>query len=294
MFPKLAGTTVEKIFQEAVEKREIRRFEWKTVYIKGLIKEFTVFPSVYGVTVYSKDITERKKAEEELHKSRELLKNVINSTDSVIIARDLDEKLILLNTTHSKLYKMPVEKALGTTPYDIYPKDVAEEIMVWDKKVFSEGKSFHYEENVPIDGKVRTYATNKFPLRDYEGNIYGLGAVITEITERKQMENQLEQYAKNLEKLVEEKTKQLQEKERLATIGETAGMVGHDLRNPLQSIVSDLYLLDCDVASLSEGNCKKSMQESICNIQENLFYIDKIVEDLKNYAKRLDTLPGKN
>ena len=64
-------------------------------------------------------------------------------------------------------------------------------------------------------------------------------------------------------------------------------MVGHDLRNPLQSIVGDLYLLDCDVASLPESSHKKSMQESISCIQDNLFYIDKIVEDLKNYAKRL-------
>ncbi len=287
MFPKLAGTIVEKSYSEAMEKRETRRFEWKTVYTHGMFKEFTVFPSADGVTVYSKDVTERKKAQDELYKSRELLRNVINSTDAVIIARDLDEKLILLNTTQSKLYKMPVEKALGTTPYDIYPKDEAEKIMVWDKKVFNEGKSFRYEETIPIDNVPRTYVTNKFPLRDSEGKIYGLGGVITDITERKQMENKLEQYTKNLEKLVEERTKQLQEKERLATIGETAGMVGHDLRNPLQSIAGDLYLLDCDIAFLPEDNRKKSMQESVSSIQENLLYIDKIVEDLKNYSKRL-------
>jgi len=42
--------------------------------------------------------------------------------------------------------------------------------------------------------------------------------------------------SKNLEK-------QLQDSERLAAIGATAGMVGHDIRNPLQAITSDLYLL---------------------------------------------------
>ena len=213
MFPKFVGTDVEKNYRQAMDKREIRRFEWKTIYVHSKFKEFTVFPSAYGLTIYSKEITERKKAEEEHYKSRELLKNVINSTDSVIIARDLDEKLILLNTSQSKLYKMPIEEALGTTPYDIYPKEVAEEIMVWDKKVFTEGKSFRYEENVPLNGVIRTYVTNKFPLKDSEGKIYGLGGVITDITERKeQMETQLEQYTKNLEKLVEERTKQLQEK----------------------------------------------------------------------------------
>ena len=287
-FPKFVGTTLERNYRDAMVKREIRRFEWKTIYADTGFKEFTVFPSAEGITVYSRDVTERKKAEEELYRNRELLNSIVNSTDSVILARTLDEKLILLNRAQSKLYKMPIETALGTTPYDIYPKDVAERIMSWDKKVFAEGKSFRYEENVPIDGTLHTYVTNKFPLRDSEGKIYGLGGVITDITERKQMETQLEQYTKNLETIVEERTKQLQEKERLATIGETAGMVGHDIRNPLQSIAGDLYLLDSDIASLPENNTKKSMQESVVSIQENLQYIDKIIEDLKNYSRRLE------
>ena len=287
MFPKFVGTAVEQNYREAMVNREIRRFEWKTIYAVGF-KEFTVFPSAEGVTVYGRDITERKKAEEELFKNRELLNNIINSTDSIIIARNLNEQLILLNNIQSKHYHMSIEMALGTTPYDVYPKEVADRITSWDKKVFAEGKSFRFEENVPVDGMLHTYMTNKFPLRDSEGKIYGLGGVITDITERKQMENKLEQYTKNLEKLVEERTKQLQEKERLATIGETAGMVGHDIRNPLQSIAGDLYLLDCDIAFLPESDTKKSMQESIINIQANLQYIDKIVEDLKDYAKRLE------
>jgi PAS domain S-box-containing protein len=286
-FPKFSGTALEKNYREAMAKREIRRFEWKTIYAGTGYKEFTVFPSPEGITVYGHDITERKKAEEELYKNRELLNSIINSTDSVIIARTLDEKLILLNRAQTKLYNMTIERALGTTPYDIYSREVADRIVAWDRKVFTEGKSFQYEENVPINGELRTYVTNKFPLRDSHGKIYGLGGVITDITERKQIENQLKQYNENLEKLVEERTRQLQEKERLATIGETAGMVGHDIRNPLQSIAGDLYLLDSDTATLPESPIKKSMQESIINIQQNLLYIDKIVEDLKNYAKRL-------
>lgn len=287
-FPKLVGTIVEKNYHEVMDKREIRHFEWKTIYANTGFKEFAVFPSAEGITIYGKDITERKKAEEELYRSRELLDNIVNSTDSVIIARNLDEKLILLNKAQSKLYNMSIKEAVGTTPYDIYPKDVAERIMSWDKKVFAQGKSFRYEENVPINGVLHTFVTNKFPLRDSEGKIFGLGGVITDITERKQMETKLEQYTKNLEYLVEERTKQLKEKERLVTIGETAGMVGHDIRNPLQSIAGNLYLLDCDIAALPEGDDKKSMQESVISIQTSLLYIDKIVEDLKNYAKRLE------
>jgi len=73
----------------------------------------------------------------------------------------------------------------------------------------------------------------------------------------------------------------------LAAIGATAGMVGHDIRNPLQAIAGDLYLIDNDVATLSEGETKECLQESVKSIQGNLFYIGKIVEDLQDYAKPL-------
>jgi signal transduction histidine kinase len=56
-----------------------------------------------------------------------------------------------------------------------------------------------------------------------------------DITEIKQLEEQQEMYRKDLEK-------KLESAEHLAVIGQTAGMVGHDIRNPLQAIVSATYL----------------------------------------------------
>jgi signal transduction histidine kinase len=107
------------------------------------------------------------------------------------------------------------------------------------------------------------------------------------LEERKKMQEQLEEYGKQLEILVEKKTKQLKEVERLATIGQTAGMVGHDIRNPLQGIVSELYLESQEIALLPTGETKTNLQESIRSIEANLYYIDKIVSDLQDYARPL-------
>jgi phosphoglycerate-specific signal transduction histidine kinase len=60
-----------------------------------------------------------------------------------------------------------------------------------------------------------------------------------------------------LEKLVEERSKQLKDAERLAAIGATAGMVGHDIRNPLQAITGDLYLARTEAESLPDSEIKK-------------------------------------
>jgi len=58
----------------------------------------------------------------------------------------------------------------------------------------------------------------------------------------KENEKKLKEYNERLEELVEEKTKQLKDIERFAAIGQTAGMIGHDIRNPLQSIDGAIYL----------------------------------------------------
>jgi signal transduction histidine kinase len=95
------------------------------------------------------------------------------------------------------------------------------------------------------------------------------------------------QVLETLEALVEERTKQLKDSERLAAIGQTAGMVGHDIRNPLQAIIGDIYLAKSDVASLQKSEKKESLQESLEAIAKNAEYINKIVTDLQDFAKPL-------
>jgi signal transduction histidine kinase len=95
-------------------------------------------------------------------------------------------------------------------------------------------------------------------------------------------------YTKDLEEKVRVYDDRLKLAEHLATIGQTAAMVGHDIRNPLQAIAGDLYLIDNDVSSLPEGEVKKNLQESVNSIQANLYYINKIVSDLQDFAKPPD------
>jgi PAS domain S-box-containing protein len=109
-----------------------------------------------------------------------------------------------------------------------------------------------------------------------------------DITERKKAEEKLKQYQHNLEKLVDERTKQLKDAERLAAIGATAGMVGHDIRNPLQAITSDVYLVKTELDAIPESEEKKNALESLDEIEKNIDYINKIVQDLQDYARPLN------
>ena len=117
--------------------------------------------------------------------------------------------------------------------------------------------------------------------------IEGITALATDITERKQLQNKLEEYNKHLEELVKERTKQLKDSECLSAIGATAGMVGHDIRNPLQAITGDLYLAKTELSSISESEEKRNVLESLEEIEKNIDYINKIVADLQDYARPL-------
>ncbi len=114
-----------------------------------------------------------------------------------------------------------------------------------------------------------------------------------EDTQRKLEENavQLEEYSSQMEELAEQRASQLKDAERLATIGATAGMVGHDIRNPLQAITGDIFLAQTELTTLPESEQKTNLVENLQEIEKNVDYINKIVQDLQDYARPLNPHP---
>ena len=120
------------------------------------------------------------------------------------------------------------------------------------------------------------------------GEISSIALVNSRMLEKlAENEKLLKAHSEQLENLVEERTKQLKDAERLSAIGETAGMVGHDIRNPLQAIIGELYLAKDSLHSLPESSAKQDLTESMRVVEEQAVYINKIVTDLQDYAKPL-------
>ncbi|MCK9440132.1 MAG: ATP-binding protein [Methanothrix sp.] len=88
----------------------------------------------------------------------------------------------------------------------------------------------------------------------------------------------------------EERSRQLIGKERLATIGETAVMIGHDLRNPMQAIMNTTYLVRLKVEeSLAEANLDTlGILADLAAIEKQLLYMNKIVCNLRDYSRPLN------
>ena len=102
-------------------------------------------------------------------------------------------------------------------------------------------------------------------------------------------------YLEYLEEIIESRDselkqvqKQLLEAERMAAIGETATMIGHDIRNPLQTIFNALYLamkkIDTMPASLEE---KIQLRNLLQRIHDQAEYINRMILDLQDYVRNV-------
>jgi len=125
-------------------------------------------------------------------------------------------------------------------------------------------------------------AFSSWQLHSYRWTTY------QEFLKRKEAQDKLEERSKDLENLVAERTERLKNAERFAAIGETAGMVGHDLRNPLTGIANATYYLKKKYFKKID----KTGKEMLNIIETNIEYSNKIVNDLLDYSKNviLDTL----
>ena len=163
----------------------------------------TSFPEEGYANVYGRDITERKRAEEELRQRERLLQNVIDGSTSPIFLKNLDGKFITINAALEKMLGISRDELRGKTDYDIAPKEVADHWRAHDKKVMSTGKAIQIEEWADLPDGHHIFLANKFPLVDGDGHTYGVGAISHDITERKRTEEELRESEERFRTLAE-------------------------------------------------------------------------------------------
>ena len=239
------------------------------------------------------DVTERVKTQEALKESEERLKMAQRIAHVGNWEFYVKEDRAIWSEELFRIFGLkPQRYGPNTNDYvaRIHPQDREAINKTMEQMLFkgvTSKASFDYR-IIREDGSIRTIHSERMIREvDNDKKPKRIVGVEQDITERKQIEQKLEEHTKNLEKLVDERTKQLKDAERLAAIGQTAGMIGHDIRNPLQTIAGELFLIKQDVDSSPDSQCKSDMQESLGTIQEQIDYINKIISDLQDYARPL-------
>ncbi|XHH09910.1 MAG: PAS domain-containing protein [Candidatus Bathyarchaeia archaeon] len=239
------------------------------------------------------DVTEQKQAEEALRRSEERFRAVAEAANVLVYEYDLIKNKVHIIRGEKELVglepKEVEDRTIDWVINRLHPDDVQHVLAVWDKAINDptvDRYSMEYRFRHENGGYIIVADTTK-AVKDSSGKTVLFIGGIRDITRRKRDQEKIQQYSKHLEELVEQRTRELQEKERLAAIGATAGMVGHDIRNPLQALVSEVYLIKTELANLPQSGTKKCINESLDSIEQGIMYINKIIADLQDYSRPL-------
>jgi PAS domain S-box-containing protein len=244
------------------------------------------------------EYSERIKIEEKLSRERDLLQALMDNIPDAIYFKDAKSCFTRINKAQAATLglKNP-EEAVGKTDFDFFIPEHAQDAFNDEQEIIRTGRLLvsKVEKSIRSNGYFRWVSTSKVPIKDYTGQITGIVGISRDITELKNMEDDLRRYSDHLEDLVKERTKKLRETERLATIGETATMVGHDLGNPLQVISNQIYLGKKMIDQIPP-DCKRAAEEKGINelfeaVAEQIEYMSKIVRDLSDYARPIKFEP---
>ncbi|MDD2864112.1 MAG: PAS domain S-box protein [Methylococcales bacterium] len=134
---------------------------------------------------------ERQHSEQVLFDAHHFLKQIVNTLADPVFVKDRQHRWILLNQAFCEFIGHSREELSGKSDYDFFPKEQADVFWQKDELVFSSNEENINEENLTdADGNLRTIITKKTCYTDSNGQQFLVG-IITDITERKHMENEL-------------------------------------------------------------------------------------------------------
>ena len=133
----------------------------------------------------SSQVTELGKIRASKLEAEGILSNFIQHSPSEIGVKDTDGRYRLVNQIIEENYGMPASEVIGRRPRDIFPGPIAEQLEAHDHAVLKLGQPIIKEVSAVLKGQERFYKATKFPIRNDQNEITGIGAIATDITDQK-------------------------------------------------------------------------------------------------------------
>ncbi len=190
--------------------------------------------------------------------------NIISAMPDSLILASPEGKIVRVNEAFMKFSGYSKEEIAGRAVYEFFSKaDNAPSAM---NKLSQMEQFTNFETTFRVkSGEMRPILLSGSVVRKRDSKVIGYSCILHDMTEHKAMEA----------KLVTA--------ERFASIGEFAGMIGHDLRNPLNSMRSATYYLKKRYATEMDAEGK----EMLSTLEKSIDYSSKTLEDLLDYSKEI-------
>ena len=175
----------------------------------------------YQYIAIRSDITERKRAEEQIREQAELL----DQAQDAIMVRDLQHKILFWNKSAEKIYGWPASEVIGKNAEEIILKERSRQFDAARAAVIADGEWNGEMRQVRRDGSEIIVESRWTLVRDDREQPKAVLVINTDVTEKKRMEAQFLRA------------------QRMESIGTLAGGIAHDLNNVLSPIVMAVDML---------------------------------------------------
>jgi PAS domain S-box-containing protein len=138
------------------------------------------------------DETARRAAERDLADRRAQLEGIIDASPSAIVLKDPRDRLLLANPAAREMLGPEVGDPLGHPASSFIARDHVQAVQAMDRAVLETGEARQDEIAADDpDGGLRTWLTSRFPVRDADGVLTGVGVIASDITERRRLEREI-------------------------------------------------------------------------------------------------------
>ena len=205
---------------------------------------------IFGISIFGKDITGRKRVEEELRKSEERYRAMVETSSDWVWEIDADAKYTYVAPRVREILGYAPEELLGRTPFQLMPEKEAGRVGMIFAEIAAERRPFSgfINSNLHKDGRVVILESSGVPVFGNDGEYLGYRGMDRDVTERELAEEELREYRDHLEEMIEERTAELLiAKERAEAADHVKSVflatMSHELRTPLNSIIGFTGLL---------------------------------------------------
>jgi len=177
---------------------------WRHVRADGTRIDVAVFARVFPYEDRSVglcaivDLTERKRAEDEVRRTQKFLDTIIDNVPTNIVVKELPSfRYLLVNRAGEKQFDLPREKMIGKTASEIFPKETADLINARDLELLASGQEHFTDEHVIVTpaNDSRIVTTTRFPVIGSDHKPQYMISVIQDVSQRKRYEARIEHLA---------------------------------------------------------------------------------------------------
>ena len=134
------------------------------------------------------DITAQRRAEHALRERDQQMRALFDYSPAEMLIKDIEGRYVFVSKRFEQVLGVSNEAARGRLPHELYPAERAEAISAHDREVLETGRVIEREEEIELPDGKHSVLTVKFPIPDAGGNPAGIGAMMTDLTDRRSTE----------------------------------------------------------------------------------------------------------